>query len=191
MGTGEPWEERRLRAAILSHLARRKHAAVSWTGGEPLLYAGYIGGLLSWIGKLGLANVLETNGLLAGRLKPLLGGLDSVSMDLKFPSATGRGVWARQEEFLRVAAGKVCVKTVLTKETTDDEWRRALELMCRHAPRAPFYLQPATRVPSSRGEGRIVEPIEPERALRYLVLARLRLAQARLQPQWHPLWRVK
>jgi organic radical activating enzyme len=190
-GAGEPWDGERLRSVILSHQSRRPHAAITWTGGEPLLYAPFIAEHTGWARELGLKNHLETNGILAERMSSVVAQMDRVVVDLKLPSATGKNLWAKHAAFLKAAGARAHVKIVLTRAAEEGEWRRAVDLMAKHAPETPLYLQPATPVASSRGDGRRVEPIEAERAVAFLVLARRKLMSVRLLPQFHPMWGLK
>ncbi|MFA6030962.1 MAG: 7-carboxy-7-deazaguanine synthase QueE [Elusimicrobiota bacterium] len=182
------WDLAQVQAAIGALAARRRHAAVSWTGGEPLLHARVLRPLLAYARSLGLENHLETNGTLPARFKPLAGLVDLVAMDVKLPSSCGRATWAAHSAFLKAAPRKTFVKVVLTAAATDREFERLLRLLEKH-PSVPLFLQPATPHPSRRGGG--ARPIGPLRALALLARARLRLKDVRLSPQWHPIWGVR
>lgn len=179
--SGQLWPRRRLERAIEELLARRPHEAVSWTGGEPLLHARFLGPMMAWARRKGLKNYLETNGTLTEALRPLAGLCDVVAMDLKLPSATGRQHWSQHLEFLRVAPEKTFVKCVLTCRTTAAEWRQVIRLMQEAPVQIPLILQPATARPG-------VDPISPQQAVKFLRQASALLKDVRLIPQWHPVW---
>ena len=144
---------------------QRAHRAVSWTGGEPLLHPRFLLPLMRWARKKGLENHLETNGTLAAPMAALASWCDAVAMDVKLPSSTGRVTWSAHRDFLSVAPPGTFVKVVLSDRSTEDEWRKVLELV-RHAPRAvPLYLQPATPIGK-------VKPIAAGRCLRFEKMAR-------------------
>ncbi|MBI4347248.1 MAG: 7-carboxy-7-deazaguanine synthase QueE [Elusimicrobia bacterium] len=186
--SGEVWTRERLEGKILDLARARPHRSVSWTGGEPLLHAEFLAGLMDWAKAQRLENYLETNGTLPQALRELAPKCDVISMDVKLPSATGRECWSAHLESLRVAPRKTFVKVVLTADSQDAEWRRVIRLLQEADPTIPLVLQPATPVSDSRGSGRRVEPIEPKRALAFLRQARGLLKDVRLIPQWHPVW---
>ena len=186
--SGEIWSRARLEKEVERLAATRPHRSVSWTGGEPLLHAAFLTGMMGWARERRLQNYLETNGTLPDALRALAPLCDAVSMDVKLPSSTGRETWSAHLECLRVAPEKTFVKVVLTSESKDQEWRQVIRLLQEADPRIPLILQPATEVPDSRGGGRRVLPVEPRRALALLRQARGLLKDVRLIPQWHPVW---
>jgi organic radical activating enzyme len=130
---------------------------VSLTGGEPLLWDGFLGELLPQLRRFGYRTYLETNGTLADALPALLRHLDLVAMDLKPPSAMtdGQDVFPAHEAFLD-GLGEVPLfaKLVVALDTNVVEVSRAASVLARHAPRAALVLQPVTprggvRSPSS------------------------------------------
>lgn len=183
IGSGTVWTAGRLRAAIVRLEARRSHRAVAWTGGEPLLHAAFLAPMMRWSREQGLENYLETNGVLPAAMRALAPLCDTVAMDVKLPSSTGRATWELHRSFLKEAPRGVFVKVVLTSRSTEPEWRKVLALL-RNAPRrVPLVLQPATPL---RG----VRPIPPERRLRFEDMARRAVRDVRVVPQWHRLWRL-
>lgn len=182
--SGEVWTRRRLAAEIVRLDAGRRHRSVSWTGGEPLLHDAFLAPMLAWARGRGFRNYLETNGTRVQAFRRLAPLCDAVAMDIKLPSATGRRTWSEHLEFLRVAPKKTFAKIVLTSATTAAEWRQVIRLMQESAPDIPLVLQPATPFGG-------VEPIRPESALKFLGQAQALLKNARLIPQWHPVWGMK
>ena len=188
--SGELWSGERLKGEIERLAAERPHASVSWTGGEPLLHARFLEGMMRWARERKLENYLETNGTLPEPLRELAPLSSVIAMDLKLPSAEGRSWWSAHLESLRVAPEKTFAKVVLTRASTDAEFRQVVRLLQEAGPQIPLVLQPATRTLDSRGTGAWVEPIERERALAFLRQGLGLLKDVRLIPQWHPVWRL-
>ncbi|HVE12725.1 MAG TPA: 7-carboxy-7-deazaguanine synthase QueE, partial [Elusimicrobiota bacterium] len=161
LGSGELWDEERVREAIEAAQRVRPHASVSWTGGEPLLHAEFLRPLLAWARARGLQNCLETNGTLPLALKSVAARLDCVAMDVKLPSATGVESWGAHRDFLKVLPERTFMKVVLTDKTSDEEWERVLELAAPAG--VPLILQPATPRPSTREAGARALPSPPAR----------------------------
>lgn len=182
--SGHVWTAERVKSAVLRVAKGKKHRAISWTGGEPLLHPAFLAPLLRWARSQGFQNYLETNGTLPAAMRALAPLCDVVSMDVKLPSSTGRAVWDLHAAFLKEAPRGTFAKIVLTSKTTDAEWTRVLSLL-RASPRKPLIvLQPATRFGG-------VSPIAPADCLRYEDLARRAGFQTLVAPQWHHLWGVR
>lgn len=185
---GDRWSAKKLQGEIARLVAARAHRAVSWTGGEPLLHARFLKGMMAWARGRGLHNYLETNGVLPDQLAEVAQLCDTIAADIKLPSATGHEHWSAHLRFLRVAPEKTFVKVVLTAGSREDEWRQVIRLMQEADPRMPLVLQPATSVADLREPGARAEPIDPRRAVSFLRQARGLLRDVRLIPQWHPVW---
>ena len=179
--SGELWTAEKLKGEIGRLAAERPHAAVAWTGGEPLLHETFLAALMPWARRQGLMNYLETNGTRLEALRRLSAFCDVVAMDIKLPSATGRETWSEHLESLRVVPKKTFAKVVLTSRSTEFEWRQVIRLMQEVSSNIPLILQPAT---SFSG----VEPVEPARCLKFFRQASALLKDVRLVPQWHPIW---
>ncbi|MEN6324825.1 MAG: 7-carboxy-7-deazaguanine synthase QueE [Syntrophomonas sp.] len=153
---------------------------ISFTGGEPLLWADSIADLMAVFKPHGYKFLLETNGTLVQELDKCLPLLDMISMDFKLPSATGYDCWDRHRHFLLKARKKPCyVKIVITADTTYNEINTAVELIKSIDKKVPLVLQPVTP-----GYG------APASALGFLLtlqdLALQELEDVRLIPQMHP-----
>lgn len=179
--SGDIWTAGRLQRRILELNAKRRHEAVSWTGGEPLLHPKFLKTMMPWVKSQGLKNYLETNGTRLEALRGLASFCDWVAMDIKLPSATGRQTWSEHLEALRVAPEKTFAKVVLTSRTTQVEWHQVIRLMQEVSTNVPLILQPATAL-------RDVAPLEPVQVVRFLRQAAALLQDVRLIPQWHPIW---
>jgi len=181
MGSGETWSLDKIKDAISRLNSERAHAAVSWTGGEPLIHRAALDELMRWAKNAGLKNYLETNGTMPHALEKIASLCDVVAMDVKLPSATQEELWSRHLEFLKIAPEKTFVKVVLTSESTPAEWRQVIRLLQEASPGIPLVLQPATAREKTA-------PAPPRLALGFLRQARALLKDVRLVPQWHPLW---
>jgi organic radical activating enzyme len=137
--------------------------------------------MMAWARQKGLRNYLETNGTRVEAFGQVAALCDTVAMDIKLPSATGRETWSEHLEFLRIAPEKTFAKVVLSSSSTRAEWRQVIRLMQEVSTNIPLILQPATPLAG-------VRPIEPELAIFFLHQARALLKDVRLVPQWHPIW---
>ncbi|MBU1486932.1 7-carboxy-7-deazaguanine synthase QueE, partial [bacterium] len=128
--------------------------SISLTGGEPLLQADFIKELLSLLPTSGypllrvvlLPTYLETNGTLPQEFKKIVDKVNIISMDIKLPSSTGlKGYWQEYEKLLRLAKRKeIFVKLVVTKETIEEDVKKAYSLVAKVNPAIPIILQPAS-----------------------------------------------
>lgn len=118
--------------------------SVSFTGGEPLLQAGFLKETMSLTKNAGYKNYLETNGILHKELGEMIDQVDFIAMDLKLPSSTGQGnFWNDHREFLKVASRKeVFLKAVICNSTSESDLRLALDLIKGINQGAIFVLQP-------------------------------------------------
>lgn len=165
---------------LVSGMNPAGHHAVSLTGGEPLLYPGFLGELIPLLRGARRGIYLETNGTLDEALKRVVRLVDVVAMDVKLPTATGmRPFWEEHRRFLAAAQGKkVVVKAVVTRETPVEEVLAAAE-MAQEA-KAILVLQPVT----ARDPGRRPAPAQ----LLYLQSRALEVAKdVRVIPQVHRL----
>jgi organic radical activating enzyme len=142
---------------------RGLHAAVSITGGEPLLHPDAVRALAVGARATGLRAHLETGGHRPDELAAVLDVLDEVSPDLKLESATGTATpWARHEaayRLLEATAKALCVKVVVGADTPEAEVEAAASFAARHLPSAPLVLQPATPYgagPAAPGPARLL-----------------------------------
>ena len=173
---------------------------VSVTGGEPLIWPGFVLGLRDVIGERRLH--LETAGGHPAALERVLGVVDHVSLDLKLPadldapeavglpqggepSPRNEVDWARaRSAALELVRGRdACGKLVLTGERDAEEFTPLLEDVRRLAPDLPLFIQPATPM------GAATAP-EPELITELLEAARDRHLRVRVLPQIHRALRI-
>jgi len=166
---------------LVSAIAKENNKAVSLTGGEPLLYADFLKGLLPELKRKGFSVYLETNGTLKNKLLEIIDFLDIISMDIKLPSSTGAGAsyWKAHADFLREAAAKeIFVKSVITNKTSIKDIKRAVSIIKGVDKKIFFILQPVTI-------NNKVQAVKSAR--RFLELANSELDNVRLMPQVHKL----
>jgi organic radical activating enzyme len=123
---------------------------IALTGGEPLEQPDFVSELLDALAALPTPRdtMLETSGLQKDALLDLAPRARWIACDIKLPSATGlTDVLARHEEVLAtgvLARDGVFFKLIVDGDTGRDELDRAADLIVRHAPGRPVYLQPVT-----------------------------------------------
>ena len=122
------------------------HHSVSFTGGEPLLHADYLGAVLPRVEHLGLKTYLETAGDLYTQLDPLLPWLDIAAMDLKLPSVTmNEPAWINHRKFLAHCIEhdvEVFAKAIVSADTAEADLVEACRVLVDVAPATPLILQP-------------------------------------------------
>ncbi len=170
---------------LSAFLERFTCRTLSLTGGEPLQHAQF---LRHWLPQVSPQYniLLETNGVLPDALSQVLPWVDIISMDLKLPSATGmREYWTEHEAFLARCQGKsLYVKAVVVPETPESEIRRALDLVKRLAPSAPFILQPVTP------RGSISQSVQAKQLAQWLQVSKEFLSDVRVMGQRHVEWGI-
>ena len=169
---------------LIKAIIKEKNKVVSLTGGEPLLYAGFLKDVLPLLKKKGFTVYLETNGTLKNKLLDIIDFLDIISMDIKLPSSTGdRAFWKAHYDFLKASDGKeVFVKTVITNKTTLADIKKAISVIEKINKAIFFILQPVT----CNNRIQKIEHLQE-----FLELSRSRLDNARIIPQVHKILGVK
>jgi organic radical activating enzyme len=166
-------------------LTSRHAPRVSLTGGEPLLHAPFLLELLPLLRKSGIHVYLETNGTLPAEMEKLVALVDFTAMDIKLSSSSGQRKFLEEHraflEASRAAAHPelICVKIVLSDETSAGELEEAAELIRSFNPSIPLILQPATATSLE------VRPPRPEMLLRWQSDLMKILNDVRVIPQTH------
>lgn len=157
--------------------------SVALTGGEPLLYPGFVRDLARQGAARGLPVYLETAGHRPEELAAVVADLGFVSLDFKLPSTLRRPVDpALFVRSYQVAQGKVvAVKIVVTDGVNLEETRVACTDLATISPRGPLVLQPATPVPG----GPLPPGVERLHLLHEIALEYM--ADVRVIPQCHRL----
>lgn len=159
---------------------------VSFTGGEPLLYADFIKAVIPGLGP-GFSFFLETNGSLPGELKKVISGIGVVSMDMKLPFFCGKALWLEHREFLKLAADKAYVKIVVSPRAPLEEFERAVKIIAGISRDIPLFIQPESSgfLKIKRGAP-VFGPYK-----KFYEAAALRLGDVSLLPQLHKIWGAK
>ncbi len=154
---------------------------VSLTGGEPLLWAGFIAEIGPGLKDNGLKLYLETNGTLPDELHKVWALLDAVAMDIKPPTACGKAFWGTHRHFLAAAGDKAFVKLVVAADTEAEEVEAAARLVAAAGRDIPFVLQPAT--------GALAPDMQIVR--KYRALADPYLTRVTIISQMHKVWGIR
>ena len=158
------------------------HHSVSFTGGEPLLYAD---ALQEWFPEIrkSLPIHLETNGTMHIALRQVKQHVDYISMDMKLPSTAGctEQLWDLHALFLKEAlGGNVSVKVVVGELTPESEIRQVCDVISSVDASLHLFLQPLSMPDGSIG-------ITAAHILRLQELASSLLPDVRVIPQMHKL----
>ena len=152
------------------------HQAVSFTGGEPLLQADFIREVAK---EVEVPIFLETNGTLHKQLESLMDVADIISMDIKLPSIVSQPQWEAHRQFIEIAKNKdLYIKLVVADETTEEEFRKAIDLVAETAPETLFIIQPVTPYGGCKAAS-------PEKILMCQNYALTKLKDVRVIPQTH------
>ncbi len=153
--------------------------SVSFTGGEPLLYADFIKELITKYIKNKFSVYMETNGTLPEEIKKVYKYCDVVAMDIKFKSACRKDLFKHHKEFLKVCKNKAFIKTVITKDTKKEEFVKAVKLVSEISKKIKFVIQPSD----------FEEKIN-KKVFEFYSVAADKLDDVRILPQLHKLWKI-
>lgn len=128
---------------LLPILAKAKHHSISFTGGEPLLYHGFLKELFPEI-QQHTQTYLETSGTQPEFLAKILPWTDIIAMDIKLPSTTKEAPhFAEHAAFYQLAKTKdLFIKLVFNDSTTDAELEAVRQIVTDA--NTPIILQPET-----------------------------------------------
>lgn len=154
--------------------------SISFTGGEPLIYADFILEFLKKYNKKKFSIYVETNGTLPQQMKKIYKYCDIVAMDIKFKSACKKDYFNEHKKFIEICKNKVFIKAVITKDTTKQEFLKAINLVSDISKRIRFVIQPASN--SNYTNGKIFE---------FYNMALAKLQDVRILPQLHKIWGIK
>lgn len=159
-----------------------KHHSISFTGGEPLIYAEALAEWFPQIRKQ-LQVYLETNGTMHVALQCVKPHLDYISMDMKLPSTAGctEHLWDLHARFLEESLGcNVSVKIVVSNATPDDEITQVCQVISSVDRTVPLFIQPLTHPDGSVG-------VQVAHVFHLQELAAAQLPDVRVIPQMHKL----
>ncbi|MHB8897074.1 MAG: 7-carboxy-7-deazaguanine synthase QueE [Candidatus Geothermincolia bacterium] len=136
---------------VIKKLRIPGHHSIAVTGGEPLVQAGFLHNLLQELTADGHRIYLETNSTMPEELESLVQYLDCVAADIKLSSSTGEPErFEVNLDFLkRCAVPNLFVKIVVTEQTDDREFLRAVRVVKDSGRPATVVIQPVT---GRRGE---------------------------------------
>lgn len=163
------------------------HPTVAVTGGEPLLYPGFVRAVGEVLHSAGARLLLETAALDAPALESCLGVVDHLSADYKLPETLSPRVPEPGTENARCAELAVArgvstdVKIVLTPKVAEESLRQALQRLRPVRSHIALVLQPVTPF------GEETEPLSGERLLTFIRLAHDAGFEPLVIPQIHKL----
>ncbi len=168
---------------VVDYCLRYGCKSVSLTGGEPLVQVHFLQALMVKLKESGFRTHLETNGTLYRDLANVVRWTDVVAMDMKLPSSTGSEIrWKEHSQFLTIASStNVFVKTVVCKDTTEDEILQCCDIIAPIDRHISLIIQPIT--------GRNTAPGELLMHLQKVAMARL--TDVRVIPQCHNILGLK
>ncbi len=135
----DTWEKQGMEMegdALVRKLVRYKpyfgaDGGVTFSGGEPLLQAEFLSGMMPSLDREGIGYIIDTSGgvPLTDTVKKVLGGAQSVLLDLKFPDEelyrryTGHGISQTLDtlRYLDSIGKKTRIRTVIVPELNDSE----------------------------------------------------------------------
>jgi organic radical activating enzyme len=172
---------------LISMLARfgnpSKYHSLAITGGEPLLHWRFLQNWLPLVKQAQWDIYLETSGELHDNMLPVAAYIRYCAMDMKLPSATGeKEMWDDHRLFLRLCREnhiETFVKTVVGKDTPEEEVLRAAEIVQAEYPEIPLILQPVTPFGTVKEGPGIVKMLALQRSASDF------LADVRIIPQTH------
>ncbi|MBR3628177.1 MAG: 7-carboxy-7-deazaguanine synthase QueE [Elusimicrobia bacterium] len=154
--------------------------SISFTGGEPLIYADFLLNLIKSYLKNKFLIYIETNGSLSQQIKKIYKYCDVISMDIKFQSSCKKDLFKEHKNFLEICKNKVFVKTVITKDTNEKEFHKAINLISKISKNIHLVIQPSS-----------FDNIINQKVLNFYSIATLKIKNVRILPQLHKLWKIK
>ncbi len=173
-------------AAVLKIIKKNKKfffgqiPSISVTGGEPLIYTDFLRYFLKRIKEKQINVYLETNGTLPEEFRKIHKLCDIVSMDIKLKSACKRDYLCEHKQFLKIASKKVFVKIVISKNTSKEEFIKAVNTIESVSKNIKLVLQPDSN--NLKEYGKVVE---------FYAAASAKIKDVRILPQMHKIWDIK
>ncbi len=158
---------------------KRGKPVISFTGGEPLIYAEFLTELFRKYIKKIFSIYMETNGSLPEQIKKIYKYCDVVAMDIKFKSACGTDLLKKHKEFLEICKDKAFIKTVITEDTKKEEFIKAVELISKTSKKIKFVIQPSG-----------FDDVINKKVFEFYSIAVNKLEDVRILPQLHKLWQI-
>lgn len=171
---------------VVGNLWLPGHHSVVITGGEPMVQADFLGGLLPVLKEAGHRVYLETNSTFPDGLPGLLRSIDFVAADIKLPSCSGEPErFESNREFIEKCAGGpwLYVKIVISESVDGDEFVEAVRMVADVVESPLIVMQPVTSV---RGEGQVASSLLLSLQQRALEI----VSDVRVIPRVHQLLRM-
>lgn len=127
---------------ILKLSSNCKTKSVSFTGGEPMMYADFVKILAKKLYRKKYRLRLETNASLPEKLNDIIAFFEHISADIKLPSQVGKDIFDKHREFIKKAEKKACIKVVLSKKTPVKEFQKAVSMIKKEFKNIPVFIQP-------------------------------------------------
>lgn len=175
-----------LAAEIEKLLATAPHHSVSFTGGEPLLYASCLAKLMAKLRRAPIMTYLDTACCLPEAMRQVAPRLDWIAADLKLPSTMAVPVdFADFSACWEMKKGKGFIKVVVTAEVSQEELSQACRELAAVDPQAQVIIQPVTAV------GAEVKPPPVQHLFALVNACAAYFPSVRVLPQCHRLLGVK
>lgn len=165
------WDRNAVVAKVAELIQSAPHHSVSFTGGEPAMYASDI---LELAPRIPLPVFLETNGTLPEKISSLLPLLSFVSLDYK----PGHEIAFAQSLQLTQTLDTY-VKWVVCANSTEAELERLTKIIKREAPQIEVYFQPVTPCRD------VHETVSPQRLISLVDIGLRAGLRVRVVPQTH------
>lgn len=138
---GQTYQNPVLIDALLDKILEKR---VAITGGEPLLQVHFLHELCDRLVASGKSLYLDTNGSLPDNLTEVVDYFDTICLDFKIPSATGRPeFWDEHEQSLVIAKSKdVFVKIVVNENFLPAELDATCKIIARVDKSITLVIQP-------------------------------------------------
>lgn len=157
-----------------------KKPSISFTGGEPLIYTDFILELIKKYLKNKFSIYIETNGTLPEQIKKIYKYCDVVAMDIKFKSACKKDLFKEHKLFIKNCKDKVFIKTVITKNTTIEEFIKAINIVSSISNKIKLIIQPSS-----------FDNIINKKIFKFYSIATSNVNDVRILPQLHKLWKIQ
>ena len=157
-----------------------KKPSISFTGGEPLIYADFILELVKKYLKKKFSVYIETNGTLTQQIRKIYKYCDVVAMDIKFKSACKQDLFKEHKLFIESCKDKVFIKTVITKQTEKEEFIKAVNLISDISKKIKLIIQPSA-----------FDTATNKKTFEFYSLAISKISDVRILPQLHKLWKIQ
>ena len=157
-----------------------KKPSISFTGGEPLIYTDFILELIKKYLKNKFSIYIETNGTLPEQIKKIYKYCDVIAMDIKFKSACKKDLFKEHKLFIKNCKDKVFIKTVITKNTTIEEFIKAINIVSSISNKIKLIIQPSS-----------FDNIINKKIFKFYSIAISKVNDVRILPQLHKLWKIQ